>query len=66
MKELENIAAFVKEQRDRCLWFLAPTFVPKTREQCLRALEYIRHYGDRDAYLKAGEMKTWLCRDSNK
>ena len=63
MNEIETISFFVKEQKDRCLWFLDEDFVPKTKAQCLRALEYIRRYGDRDAYVKAGEMKSWLCRN---
>jgi hypothetical protein len=46
--------------RSRCLWFLAEDFVPETREQAIRALEYIERYGDREGFVQARRIKQWL------
>ena len=55
----------VDEYRSRCLWFLRPDYYPEDRAQRLRVLGQIQKYGDRAAFLKAGELKRCLSRASN-
>jgi hypothetical protein len=56
----EKIRHLVEDYRDRCLWFLRQDFMPATDEQILRTLDQIERYGDRDAYVRAEEIRQWL------
>jgi hypothetical protein len=49
-----QINQLVGAHRDRCLWFLRPDYDPTDRQDVLRMLDYIRRYGDREAFRKAG------------
>ena len=65
-RQLERtIDALVDDYRDRCLWFLRPDFYPKTLDQKLRVLKYIRRYGDKTAYRRAADAKRWLLQSSS-
>lgn len=65
-RQLERtIDALVNDYRDRCLWFLRPDFYPKTLDQKLRVLKYIRRYGDKTAYRRAADAKRWLLQSSS-
>lgn len=55
----------IDEYRDRCLWFLRRDFRPVSREERLRALEYIERHGDLEAHRRAGRLKRWLSQRSN-
>ncbi len=61
-----QVNALVDAYRDRCLWFLRADYYPTDREDVLRTLDYIRRYGDREAFRKAGELYQWLSQDSSK
>lgn len=62
---LAEVSQLVREYRATCLWFLDERFEPTTPEAALRALTYIERYGDRQAYRKAVELKSWLSQNSN-
>ena len=55
----------IEEYRDRCLWFLRVDYYPESLDSALRALDYIRRYGDNRAFQRAGELKRWLLRISS-
>ena len=57
---LAEVARFVDEYRDRCLWFLDARFVPANVDEALRALDLIERYGDRAAFERAEELRRWL------
>jgi len=61
-----KIDQLVDAYRDRCLWFLRADYYPTDRQEALRTLDYIRRYGDREAFCKAGELYQWLSPDSNR
>jgi hypothetical protein len=61
-----QINGLVDAYRDRCLWFLRADYYPSDPQDVLRTLDYIRRYGDREAFRKAGELIQWLSRDSSK
>ncbi len=55
----------VDEYRDRCLWFLRSDYYPVTLDEQLRTLDLIVRYGDLRAYMRAGEIRRWLSRESS-
>jgi hypothetical protein len=61
-----QVYALVDAYRDRCLWFLREDYYPADAEDMLRTLDYIRRYGDLDAFRKAGVLYQWLSANSNK
>jgi hypothetical protein len=60
-----QINELVDMYRDRCLWFLRADYYPTDRPDVLRVLDYIKRYGDREAFRKAGELSQWLSLNSN-
>lgn len=61
-----QVNLLVDTYRDRCLWFLRADYYPSDLTDVLRTLDYIRRYGDQEAFRKAGELHQWLSRDSSK
>jgi hypothetical protein len=61
----ENVTRLVAENRDRCLWFLAPDFLPTDDESAIRALRYIERYGGKAAFEQARSLRTWLQQHSS-
>ena len=61
-----QINQLVDTYRDRCLWFLRTDYYPTDRQDVMRTLDYIRRYGDREAFRKAGELYQWLSPDSSR
>lgn len=61
-----QVNQLVDTYRERCLWFLRADYYPTDRQEVLRTLDYIRRYGDREAFRKAGELYQWLSPDSSK
>jgi hypothetical protein len=55
-----QINQLVDAYRDRCLWFLRADYYPTDLQEVLRTLDYIRRYGDREAFRKAGALYQWL------
>ena len=61
-----QINQLVDTYRARCLWFLRVDYYPTDLPDVLRTLDYIRRYGDRGAFRKAGELYQWLSPDSSR
>jgi hypothetical protein len=61
----EAVNRLADEYRERCLWFLREDYYPATDEERLRVLGYIQRYGDRDAFVRAAEVRQWLSRTSS-
>jgi hypothetical protein len=51
-----QVNELVDAYRDRCLWFLRVDYYPTDLPAVLRTLDYIRRYGDREAFRKAGTL----------
>ena len=62
---VDAVRRLVDEYRDRCLWFLRADYYPEELEEILRTLDSIERHGDRQAYLRAAEIRTWLSRRSS-
>jgi hypothetical protein len=61
----QALTELITENRDRCLWFLAPDFLPVDPDSALRALRYIERYGDLAAFKRARELRACLQQLSN-
>jgi hypothetical protein len=61
-----QVNQLVDTYRDRYLWFLRPDYYPTDLQDILRTLDYIRRYGDLEAFRKAGTLYQSLSRDSEK
>ncbi len=55
-----EVASLVTEYRARCLWFLRPDYMPVGPEETMRTLDLIERYGDRAAYQRTRQVRTWL------
>jgi hypothetical protein len=53
------------ECRQRCLWFLSSDAAPSTRETQLEVLRLIERYGNREDFVNARRLRTWLSRNSS-
>lgn len=62
---LKEVRALVADARATCLWFLAEDFLPGTRAEALRALEWIVARGDREQFVRARRLQQWLSRTSS-
>ena len=61
----EEVTRLIAENRDQCLWFLAPDFQPTNRDSAVRALRYIERYGGKAAFERARELRIWLQQPSS-
>jgi hypothetical protein len=61
----ETFNALVDIYRARCLWFLRADYYPATHDGRLRVLDYVQRYGDRDAHVRAVNLRRWLSQISN-
>ena len=61
----EEVTRLIVENRDQCLWFLAPDFQPTNRDSAVRALRYIERYGGKAAFERARELRIWLQQPSS-
>lgn len=55
--------AIVKTQAE--FDFFRADYYPTDQQDVLRTLDYIRRYGNREAFRKAGELYQWLSLSSN-
>jgi hypothetical protein len=55
----------IDDHRIRCLWFVRADYYPATREERLKALDWIERRGDREAFLKARTLRRWFSRHSS-
>jgi len=62
----QQVNQLVDAYRDQCLWFLRADYYPADRQEVLRTLDYIGRYGDREAFLRAGELIQWLSPNSSR
>ena len=60
----DNVVELMEKYRVQCLWFLRPDYVPTTPAEMLSVLDLIERYGDRESYMRAEELKSWLSPDS--
>ena len=56
---------FVDQYRARCLWFLREDYYPQTRAEREELLRQIAQHGDRDAFLRVAQFRTWLSQRSS-
>jgi len=61
----EEFRRLVDEYRARCLWFLREDYYPETPGERERVLELIAKHGDRQAFHRVAEVRTWLSRLSS-
>ena len=56
---------FVDQYRARCLWFLREDYYPRTPAEREEVLRQIAQHGDRDAFLRVAQFRTWLSQLSS-
>lgn len=61
----QEVNALIDQYRTRCLWFIKEDYYPAGREDTLKILDYIKRYGDREAFHQASTLATWLSPHSN-
>lgn len=61
----EEVDALIDQYRARCLWFLREDYYPVSREDTLRVLDYIKRYGDLEAFRRASVLTQWLSPHSS-
>jgi hypothetical protein len=59
----DRMLPLIRKYRERCLWHLREDFVPGTVSEASAVLDLIEKHGDREAFLEAREIKTWLSRN---
>ena len=61
----KEMNALIDHYRARCLWFLREDYYPVDREDMLRILDYIKRYGDLEAFRRASTLAEWLSTHSS-
>jgi hypothetical protein len=56
----QELTELIEQNREQCLWFLAPSYEPSTVADMLRILKYLQRYGNRDVYVKARNLAAIL------
>jgi hypothetical protein len=56
---------FVDQYRARCLWFLREDYYPRTPAERDEVLRQIAQHGDREAFLRVAQFRTWLLQRSS-
>lgn len=56
---------FVDQYRTRCLWFLREDYYPATPAEREEVLRQIAQHGDRDAFRRVAQFRTWLSQHSS-
>jgi hypothetical protein len=56
---------FVDQHRAQCLWFLRDDYYPRTSAEREAVLRQIAQHGDRDAFRRVAEFRTWLSQPSS-
>jgi hypothetical protein len=60
-----EVRSLIDEYRERCLWFVRADYYPSTSDEILRALQWIRARGDKEAFQRARKIEEWLSRASS-
>lgn len=61
----EELRRFVDEYRSRCLWFLREDYYPATPAEREEVLRQIEQHGDREAFRRVAQFRTWLSQHSS-
>jgi hypothetical protein len=61
----DKLTPFVGRYRQRCLWFFREDFVPSSREEAIRVLDCVERYGDREGFVEARRLRSWLSPSSS-
>lgn len=61
----EEFRRFVDQYRARCLWFLREDYYPQTPAEREEVLRQIAQHGDRAAFLRVAQFRTWLSQSSS-
>ena len=61
----EAVERLVETYRAKCLWFMRSNYFPSTDEERLRTLLNIERHGDRNAFVRARELREWLLQNGN-
>jgi hypothetical protein len=56
---------FVDQYRARCLWFLREDYYPRTPAEREEVLRQIAQHGDREAFRRVAQFRTWLSQHSS-
>ena len=62
---LEALHRLVEANRLQCLWFMKEEYLPRSAAEADRVLEAIEQHGDRQAWVKARELRAWLSRTTS-
>ena len=62
---LAALHQLVEANRLQCLWFMKENFLPRSAVEADRVLTAIEQHGDRQAWVKAREMREWLSRTTS-
>jgi hypothetical protein len=57
---LEAVHRLVETNRLQCLWFMKEDYLPVTELETDRALSEIELHGDRQAWITARSIRSWL------
>jgi len=60
-----RIHDLVRQYRATCLWFADRDYLPADRTQAMSALRHIERHGDRQAFVLARRLRTWLSQNSS-
>jgi hypothetical protein len=60
-----DLKRLVDDYRVQCLWFLREDYYPETPVERERILTLIAQHGDRRAFQRVAEVRTWLLRRSS-
>jgi len=61
----EAVVQLVEANRARCLWFASIDYLPATDAERLRALQHVERHGNRQAFVRARELRDWVLQLSN-
>ena len=62
---LKEIHALVEANRLQCLWFMKEGYLPLSVGDADRALMHIEVRGDRHAWARARDLRSWLSRNTS-
>jgi hypothetical protein len=60
-----ELRRFIDQYRAQCLWFLREDYYPRTLTEREEVLRQIAQHGDRDAFLRVAQFRTWLSQLSS-
>ena len=60
-----ELRRLIDDYRSRCLWFLRPDYYPTSPAERERVLALIAQHGDRQAFGRVAELRTWLSQHSS-